>query len=85
MTNVRVSTVLVGAAVLALAISLTLLHRFPDQPDTPAAVLFFAVLPVTAIAGFVCSVVFLFRDRRVLRWVELLVSGALIVLMALER
>ena len=81
MTNVRVSTILVGTAALAFAAT-PLLIRFGEMPghdDTLAVVLFGAILPVTSLAGFLSSVVILFRDRRVLRWVELAVSVALIV------
>jgi hypothetical protein len=84
MKNVRVSTVLVGMAAVACLGGLLLMRvdEATGHGDTLSAVLFFAVLPVTAIAGFLSSVVILFRDRRPLRWVELAVSLALIVLLS---
>ena len=86
MTDARVSTVLVGTAVVVLVASLALLQRIPSRPDTPvAAILFFTILPITAFAGFVCSIVLLVRDHRALRWVELLVSAALIIFIVMER
>jgi hypothetical protein len=82
MSNIRVSTVLVGIAALAFTVAWLLLYPGQDRHDTLAAVLFFAVLPVCALAGFASSLVILFRDRRPMRWVELLVSAALIALLA---
>ena len=87
MKKIRVSTLLVGMAALAFAGTL-LIGRISDSTgngDTIAAVLLFAVLPFTAVAGFVSSVVLLFRDRSALRWVELAVSLALLVLLAQVR
>ena len=85
MSNIRVSTVLVGVAVLAFLVAWLLVALGIGRDDTVSAVLFFAVMPICAFAGLASSIVLLWRDRRPLRWVELVVSVGLITLMALER
>jgi hypothetical protein len=88
MNKIRSSTVLMLMAARALAGALVLIRideasnslRF----DSLSAVLLFAVLPVTALAGLINSAVLLFKDRSTIRWVELALSAAFLVFFSLE-
>jgi hypothetical protein len=85
--SVRVSTVFVGMASVALLVgilSLRLDEARIVSLDTFAAVLLGAVLPVMALAGLVSSGILLFRDRSALRWVEFGLSATFLVFLSLE-
>jgi hypothetical protein len=86
MKRVRASTVFVAMAMLAFVGAMVCLRideaKNQLSLDTLAAVLFLAVLPVTALAGLATSAVILFWDRSVLRWLELSLSLTFLVLLA---